>query len=502
MRRRNFLQVLAASLALAGCGGSDETPSSLPPSFVPPSLSRIEPGVLFAFDAQGGRYEVRGGRLTRFDALSASLWSVAGLLRPVAVAVDPTGVVWVLERSPGQLRRFSSDGTFLDTVGSFRVPQDVAISADRVYVSEAVGRRVSVLDLTGAFRTSFTDPDLDYPRGLALNSSGELHVVSAGRRKVLIFGPDGGRRATYGSFAHPSGLDVRPSDGVIAVGDIGSGRVEYFSGALNAVGSTTRANARDVTFQPDGNLAVGGPVVDLTVGSLFPLASVFRLMGFEAPRGQSLLAASNMALFQVLGQQFGGTGGSFNLPDLTPLPTRTGATVGWQMALEGDPADQDMLGQVGEVRLWAGTDLPRNWIPCDGAMVPADGFAELTEVIGTRFGGDGVTTIGIPALAELVPGVGFILCTEGIVSRATYPDNNYLGSLSQYAGPDTLEQWANVSGEEPFGLPLASNQSLNTLLGSTYGSQGETVVLPWLDPLDPLVPWFMPLASPFPPVVQ
>ena len=45
-----------------------------------------------------------------------------------------------------------------------------------------------------------------------------------------------------------------------------------------------------------------------------------------------------------------------------------------------------------------GGDLPRDWLPCDGRTVPLNRYQPLWAAIGTRFGGDGETTLGLPDL--------------------------------------------------------------------------------------------------------
>jgi microcystin-dependent protein len=58
---------------------------------------------------------------------------------------------------------------------------------------------------------------------------------------------------------------------------------------------------------------------------------------------------------------------------------------------------------VGEIRLFAGTFAPEGWSFCDGAQIPIAENETLFQLLGTTYGGDGVTTFGLPDLRGRVP---------------------------------------------------------------------------------------------------
>ncbi|WP_298327489.1 tail fiber protein [Asticcacaulis sp.] len=58
---------------------------------------------------------------------------------------------------------------------------------------------------------------------------------------------------------------------------------------------------------------------------------------------------------------------------------------------------------VGEVRLFAGQYPPVDWHLCDGSLLSVSTYQALFALIGTTYGGDGVTTFGIPDLRGRVP---------------------------------------------------------------------------------------------------
>jgi microcystin-dependent protein len=58
---------------------------------------------------------------------------------------------------------------------------------------------------------------------------------------------------------------------------------------------------------------------------------------------------------------------------------------------------------VGEVRLFAFPRVPDGWAPCNGQLVSIAQNQALFALIGTTYGGDGVTTFGLPDLRGRVP---------------------------------------------------------------------------------------------------
>jgi microcystin-dependent protein len=58
---------------------------------------------------------------------------------------------------------------------------------------------------------------------------------------------------------------------------------------------------------------------------------------------------------------------------------------------------------IGEVRIFAGSFAPQGWFLCNGQLVPIAQYTTLFGVIGTRYGGDGVTTFALPDLRGRVP---------------------------------------------------------------------------------------------------
>src|SRR5580704_10465215 len=63
------------------------------------------------------------------------------------------------------------------------------------------------------------------------------------------------------------------------------------------------------------------------------------------------------------------------------------------------------MGQpyIGEIILVAFNFAPTNYFVCDGRLLPISQYDTLFSLLGTTYGGDGVTTFGLPDLRGRVP---------------------------------------------------------------------------------------------------
>lgn len=81
---------------------------------------------------------------------------------------------------------------------------------------------------------------------------------------------------------------------------------------------------------------------------------------------------------------------------------------GTQTATEGVGAQCT----VGEIMLTAGSVAPG--LPAEGQLLPIVQNAGLFSLLGTRFGGDGINTFGVPDLADAAPdGLTYSICISG-----------------------------------------------------------------------------------------
>ena len=120
----------------------------------------------------------------------------------------------------------------------------------------------------------------------------------------------------------------------------------------------------------------------------------------------------------VIGNRFGGDGvntyGMPNLPDPAPGLRYVICLYGVFPAQSGSPGGPQ--GYLGEVRLSAVGYSPEGWNYCDGSVIPFgfDPYLQaLFSLIGTKFGGDGIRTFGLPTMPDPAPGVKRIICLRG-----------------------------------------------------------------------------------------
>ena len=58
---------------------------------------------------------------------------------------------------------------------------------------------------------------------------------------------------------------------------------------------------------------------------------------------------------------------------------------------------------IGEIKFFSFSFSLRNWAPCDGRLIPISQNQALFSLIGTQFGGDGVTAFALPDLRGRAP---------------------------------------------------------------------------------------------------
>lgn len=66
-----------------------------------------------------------------------------------------------------------------------------------------------------------------------------------------------------------------------------------------------------------------------------------------------------------------------------------------------------MTPYIGEIRIFGGNFAPVGWLFCKGQLLPINEYDTLYALIGTTYGGDGVTTFALPNMSSrLVAGQG------------------------------------------------------------------------------------------------
>jgi microcystin-dependent protein len=82
---------------------------------------------------------------------------------------------------------------------------------------------------------------------------------------------------------------------------------------------------------------------------------------------------------------------------------------------------------IGEIKLVAYADVPKGWAPCDGRLLAINTNQALFSLLGTTYGGNGVTTFGLPDLrgrTAMHPSASTPLGSLGGVENVTLVQNN------------------------------------------------------------------------------
>ncbi|TSI05171.1 phage tail protein [Lysinibacillus sp. BW-2-10] len=58
---------------------------------------------------------------------------------------------------------------------------------------------------------------------------------------------------------------------------------------------------------------------------------------------------------------------------------------------------------IGEIKCFSFGKIPSGWAPCNGQLLPINQYQALYAILGTTYGGDGITTFALPDLRGRVP---------------------------------------------------------------------------------------------------
>jgi len=116
---------------------------------------------------------------------------------------------------------------------------------------------------------------------------------------------------------------------------------------------------------------------------------------------------------------------------------------------------------IGEIQMFAGNFAPRGWALCNGQLLPIVTYQSLFSIIGTSYGGDGMTTFGLPDLRGRVP----IHVGSG-PGLSTYTLGQKGGSESTTHAHSTTDE---VHSHELIGAPGGSGLAATTVARASSG---------------------------------
>ncbi len=137
---------------------------------------------------------------------------------------------------------------------------------------------------------------------------------------------------------------------------------------------------------------------------------------------------------------------------------------------------------LGEIRLWPISRIPTGWAACNGQTLAINQYQALFALIGTTYGGNGVSTFNLPDLRSRLPvgagqgpglstyPVGAVWGQENVTLNATQtPIHNH--SFNAATGP------AASLGPTPSGTTTVANVGANNFLYENGAQAGDTASL-------------------------
>lgn len=219
-------------------------------------------------------------------------------------------------------------------------------------------------------------------------------------------------------------------------------------------------------------------MIDPYIGEVAVFAFDFAPAGWLACEGQMLPISEFTELFSLIGTNFGGDGtATFAAPNFSNLTDDGGQ---YCMSLFGTVPTVGRDAFPGQLDLLP-YNPPPNSINCDGQLLQIAQDPALFKVLGTTFGGDGVTTFGIPDLRKVSPvlpkggGTGPVL-PQSIYSIADVPSGGsvegIVAEVKLFPPSAAPKGWSSCNGQL---LPVATpNTALYSLIQNKYGGDGTT----------------------------
>lgn len=153
---------------------------------------------------------------------------------------------------------------------------------------------------------------------------------------------------------------------------------------------------------------------------------------------------------------------------------------------------------LGEIRLFAGNFAPKGYALCNGQLLSISQNTALFSLLGTTYGGDGVSTFALPNLQGRVPihmgtGVGgssYFEGQQGGTEAVTLNSNqmpihtHFVNSVAsggnQPSPPGNLPAIESTGTSLNYSNAAATGQMSSSMLTSAGGSQPFSVVQPYL----------------------
>lgn len=237
MNNRIFALALVAWLTTPGLAADPFVSAGflkMPPELQLGAVSAV------AVDATDAVYVLHRGEppILAFDAQENYLrgWGQGMFKTPHGLRVDRDGAIWTTDNGNHVLRKFTSDGRLLLTLGTegkaaggamvFRSPDDLVFdSQGNILVADSGNARIVKLDQEGAFLQQWgskgkASGQFATAHALAIDSQDHLYVADRGNQRIQIFDSAGRGLGEWRGFGNPFGLLVVGDELLVSEGDV------------------------------------------------------------------------------------------------------------------------------------------------------------------------------------------------------------------------------------------------------------------------------------------
>lgn len=199
-------------------------------------------GKIYICDMQTPTIVIMDLEAKTFETLQGNK-GVGKLKKPINVAVDESGNIYVVDNIRKEVLKYDAAGQFLQVFGAGIVnkPVDMALDANNLYILDLGDSDIKVLDrksgqlIRKIGKTEGTVQGLSIPTNIASDGKGVFYTTNVGTGNILkldrdghILGSFGKVGDAFGEFARPKGVAV-DSSGRIFVVDAGHQNVQIFN---------------------------------------------------------------------------------------------------------------------------------------------------------------------------------------------------------------------------------------------------------------------------------
>lgn len=213
-----------------------------------------------------------------------------------------------------------------------------------------------------------------------------------------------------------------------------------------------------------------------TIGEIMVLAANYAPEGWMACDGASLNANDYKELYSIIGTTYGGNSENFNLPKKADLDGSK-----YYICVSNGSYPEGMSGILSQIKLFAGPQDIRGWVKCQGQLLQIAQNTQLFSVLGTKWGGDGRTTFGVPNIPSPEGGNYWIDNTNTIGFDAYENSYPFISEIAAFGADYTLKGWLSCNGEL---VPIQNYESLFALIENRYSPVGTNFNIPKLAPID------------------